>query len=367
MPHHCIRRLMAGTSVAFSLLVLGCIDKETASTQGTSLYVFDSAESASTRVLIWDNVDAAATSGGSPTRTLKGAAFDKVKSLAWGGLCLDASNARLYLVSEAGDVLRVERIRAQNGTIVNPAELVTFRLGRSEDRLSGGTFGQAAVDPRTGTLYVTESNDSAARIWQVDNPGSLGEGSVVTLKKLEKEGLEDQKGTGVAVSPDGGIYAYFDNGGQIRDAGMTMFDGPRLRKGTSSGFAQNTSVIIGDRSGLDKYGCLAYDFGNQKLFLARYMEGGRFQGSPIVVFNPSQFSIGYNQSPSSMVGGATLTHLRVISHAGNKDWLAGSSMVEGKGSSEVLLWKSPLSGGTAMKLEAGTGVSIRGLGLDGSN
>jgi hypothetical protein len=364
------RGLMLASAAVVSLLI-SCIDPETSgATKGAALYVFDAADTAASRVLIWDNLGGVydGSAGTTPTRALTGSAIDRVKNLAWGGMCLDPNSNRLYLVSQAGDVVRVERIRSQNGTLTSVQDVVSFRLGQTSDRLTNGTFGQASVDFQTGMLYVTESNDSDARIWMV-SPSQVSDGGVVSLNNVTNAGPADSQGTGVAAVPGGTLYAYFGNGGTIRDPSQTGFDGPRLRRGAASGgFTHTSNVLIGGATQLAAYGALAYDFGNNRLYLARHLADSKATGAPIQVYSPSQFSQGFNQAPTATLGDATLNGLRVIAHSGStSDWLVASSMSAGVGTNIVYLWKGASLGGAPKSLLVGSAVSVRGLALDGSN
>ena len=135
-------------------------------------------------------------------------------------------------------MVRVERVRNQSGTLSSTNDIVSFSLGSgSADRLSGGKFGQASVDPSSGTLYVTESNDSESRVWVVASPQNYGLNDVVTRQSIGMPG--DKLGTGVAAW-QGAVYAYFGDGNSVVAPDQTQYTGARLRKGNSSGFLTST-------------------------------------------------------------------------------------------------------------------------------
>jgi len=355
------------------LASLGCVDPEDADgggTGGTSLYVFDSSDGATNRVLVYSDVAALfEDSSVQPSRRMRGSKIDRVKNLAWGGMCFDPDGNRLYLVSEAGDVVRIEYARTQNGDVSNMNEIFSFRLGTSDsERLSNGKFGQASLDSRDRVLYVTESNSSEARVWVIRNPQTAMDGSSVSAsEQLFTSG--DKGGTGV-VAYNGVVYAYFDDGSNIPDYGSgRSYAGPRLRKGNSSAFSGNP--IIGDagdsvnKTLLAKYGCLATDL-DGNVYMARHMSDAGASGNAILYFKPGTFNPGLNQAPDDKFG--AMSRLRIISHAVKKDWLAGAESDGDNGGGTLLLWKSPSSSArTSKSVPLGSSVSIRGLALDGSN
>ena len=245
----------SGVCLALSLMLgvfSGCVDPGQAgggSTSGTALYAFDAADGSTNRVLVWDNLSNFYDSDTllATTRTISSDQFAKVKNLAWGGLAVDGSGNRLWMVGEAGDVVHVERIRQQTGAILT-AEAVHFTLGNSSDRLPSGKFSQSALDPVTGTLYVMETSDSEARIWVVSSPAFLPDGFVVSPgTKISVQG--DKGGTGLAAS-GGQVYAFFVDGNQIQFSTET-FTGARLRRGEASGFL-SSNVLIGSNTALRK-------------------------------------------------------------------------------------------------------------------
>jgi hypothetical protein len=365
-----ILRSLFGASLALLLPLASCVDIEQGggSTSGTSFYVFDASDTPSAgRIRVWDDASALFANGSAgPDRTLRGTLLDKVKTLGWGGMCIDATSNRMFLVSEAGDVVRVERLRNQNGTLSSTNDIVNFSLGSgSADRLPSGKFGQAAIDPSSGTLYVTESNDSESRVWVVTSPERYGLNDVVQRQSIGMPG--DKQGTGVAAW-QGSVYGYFGDGNPVIGSDLTQYNGARLRKGNASGFGTTTIYpIVGPNTQLGKYGAMAFDSGNNQLYLARHLTDAVATGAPILIFPIGQFTIGLNQPPDKTLGsGAGFDNLRILAHAGNKDWLAGATSDAGAPGSKLYLWKNPLSAATPRTVEM-YGTAIRGMAFDGNN
>ncbi|MCL1894323.1 MAG: hypothetical protein FWG02_08840 [Holophagaceae bacterium] len=381
MTKHKLIGCLSSLMVAIGLS-LGCVDPDDAeggsNTGGTSLYVFDASDGTTSRVLVYSDIATLFNNPETePSRRIRGTKIEKVKNLAWGGMCFDTNGNRLYLVSEAGDVVRIDRARSQNGDISSPIDIVSFMLGSSDnERLANGKFGQATVDPRTSALYVTESNSSNSRIWVVSNPGNLYDGESVSSSSTITS-IGDKGGTGVALGTDGSVYAYMDDGIYINNplSGVS-YSGPRLRKGTSSGFSAITSLIIGDssysvnRTKLAKYGCLAVD-SDGYVYLARHMiESGLDKWEDedaILVFSPGQFNPGMDQPPDRTF--ATMNNLRVISHAVTKDWMVGAQSHGDFGFGNIRIWRAPSSqnGMTSIEFSIGSSSAVRGLALDGNN
>ena len=374
-----------GIGLTFGL-GMACVDPDDdgggGSTSGTALYVFDASAGATNRVLVYTDVAALFEAGTGedspqtvqPTRQMRDSRFDNnVRNLAWGGMCFDPNGNRLILVSKTGEVVRVERARSQNGTIPSQ-EIASFSLGASDsERLSSSEFGQASIDARDGTLYVTEFNSSDTRVWVVRNPSSYIDGSSVSSGDLLFVS-GDKNGTGVAAR-NGDVYAYFDSGGVITPPLLgTSYTGPRLRRGTASGFPNDilnpTSLIIGTTDNnitrLAKYGTLALD-NSDNVYMARHLTDAAVSGDAILVFRAGDFYPGLNQAPGRVFGAGT-SNLRVITHAVTKDWLAGALSNGDNGTDAIVLWRAP-SAASPQKGEyrIGSGASIRGLALDGSN
>jgi hypothetical protein len=361
-----------GASLALGLclaLLGGCVDPEQGAggaTGGTALYAFDTAEGATNRVLIWDNLPAAFEGDALPatSRSISSDQFTKVKNLAWGGLMVDSSGNRLWMVGETGDVVRVERIRQQSGSIPT-AEAVSFKLGNSSDRLNNGKFSQAALDPSNGALYVMETSDSDARVWVVSNPLVYRDGDTVT--QPSKIGISgDKAGTGLAAA-GGSVFAFFNEGNQIQFSTET-FSGPRLRSGSASGFAPG-SVLIGSSTRLYRYGSLALDTSNNRIYFAAHNQDTGLSGAPISVFTFGQFGSNPNQAPDrGTLGTPSMNAIRVLAHPGNKDWLAALDSLSGEAPTNVIrLFKGP--SGSSMTVKAFTldaAVKLKGVALDGN-
>lgn len=359
-----LRALRFALGGVLSALCLSCVNPEDTGggVSGTALYVFDGASGA---ILVWDDVNAleASTTLPNATRRLTGALLTNNRTLAWGGLCLDPSRNRLYLVSETGTVIRIEGVSRKQGDLSSVQDIVSFTLDTS-DRLSEGVFAQAAVDPQDGTLYITENGKSSCRIWVVSDPGSLSNGATVPLQALQASG--DTGGTGVAAA-QGSVYAYASTGGSVTTPALEVLSGSRLRRGTRSGF---TAVLLGDRTTLGdagSQGCLALDTGNNLLYVAR-KNPALTTGGPIAVFELGAFTLGYDQAPRSQLGTwADQGNLRIIAHAGAKDWLVGATEVAGAPSDRIWIWKRPSAGGAPKAFDLGNGIQVRGLALDGSS
>ncbi len=360
---------LGGALLALSLLT-ACRDAvEGGSTGGTALYVFDGGSSATSRVLVWSDLDTlAAAPATAPDREISGTLLDDVKTLAWGGMAFDQVGSRLFLVSQTGKVVRIERARTAQGSLSSTSDIASFTLD-SSDRLSGGVFSQASVDPQTGTLYVAEhsTSASASQIWVIANPGAIANGGTVSLQALSTSG--DTGGTGVAAAA-GTVYGFFDGGSTVTDPLNTQLSGPRLRSGGASGW---TRVLVGSatRLGAGSAGSLAYDLSGQRLFVSRIDAGQPAGSGPVLIFSPSDFTSGYDREPSggSLGSWAGQPGLRILAHGGTKDWLVGAS--DGAQSGAVpyrfFLWKAPVAGASPVTVDLATTAVIRGLALDGNN
>lgn len=351
-----------GATVVMLLLQLGCIDPiGGTSVSGTTLYAFDGATG---DVLVWNDASVVydGTTLPAPDRTISGNSLDQVKALGWGGMAMDPTNNRLFLVTASGKVARIDRIRTQSGALTSTNDIVLFTLGSSSERLSGGVFGQAAVDPSNGTLYVTETTDTDAHIWAVSNPGNILDGTTVPLIQVRATSGTDIKATGVAAS-QGSVYAYFGGGDNVINNG-TSYSGGRIRKGSSS-FTQ--VVVNSDSAVLGTTGSLGLDSSNSLLYVARRTSAGAVGDPPILVYKLGRFTSGFNQANDATLGTAAgQPNLRFITHAGSKDWLAGGNMVGTAGSTTILLWRNPSVGDSPKAFEYAGG-QILGLALDGSN
>lgn len=376
-----LRRILglAGAALASLFLSQACVDVgEGGATSNTALYIYDGGGHA---VKCWEDTAslyANITTGGDlgPQRTITSATItDTIKSPAIGGVCLDISSKRLFLVDSTGAVVRIERADKQNGSLSSLTDIATFTLDSSE-RLQGSSFGQAAVDPQTGSLYVTENGTSQTRIWVVSNPGAyggLGQPSTVPLRALQTTGVDaggpDTGGTGVAVG-QGAVYAYFAGGASVPSpSGGSPYTGARLRSGSASAFS--SAVIVGASTTLEDTatgGCLALDTGNNAVYVLRANTHAA-SGGPICVFTAGAFTSSYDQTPSRYLGSLTgQPDLRIIAHGGNKDWLGGAAYgsVTKVFSNQIWLWKNPSQGGEPHTLTLGS-ATISGLAFDGSN
>lgn len=357
---------LAGALLAIAFLGLACVDVPGGGTTGsTVLYAYDNNNH---QLIGWDASTFYDSDSPITLKTVSSTVFtNQMGNLSWGGLCLDSSNNRLYLVNETtGDVVRVNNIRGQNGTI--PATsfdvVATFTLGASSnERLSGGKFGQAAVDPGTGTLYVSESNASETRIWVVANAANLAQDSTVAASNTVKV-TGDKTCTGVAAGRSL-LYAYFDSGSGI---GPDQIDGPRLRKGDSTGFPFDTSVAVGPNTTLGKYGTLALDLGNNFLFVARHNMDSLTSGNPVLAFSIGNFNGGiYNQAPDFTLGtAADQGSIRVLAHPGNKEWLAALNSSGENPANVIHIWKLPRDK-SAAKIKNITSALFKGIAFDGNN
>jgi hypothetical protein len=358
--------------VAAALLgMVGCVDKPGAGdTSGTRVYVYDNT---SGTVKVWDDALTlyTSTTTPSPTRTLSGGSISNRAPLAWGGLAVDTSANRLYLVSATGVVTRIERVSTQNGAITQASDISTFNLGDpGTDRFSSGSvFGQAAMNPGTGTLYVFESSADriSTRVWVVPAAGTVT-GTVPKTNAIG--GTGNDKGFGGVASGQGAqFYSFFAGGDTIYDyLNQNPQDGPRIRTG-SSGF---TNVIVGATTLLSDtsttYGSLAFDSGNSVLYVSR--EASSASLPAVLVFSNAQLTGSIlNPAPARSLGDTAdqLPLLRFITHAGTKDWLAGGNVVTGAGTNNLFLWKAPSAGGVATRITLDSGVQVGGIALDGSN
>jgi hypothetical protein len=361
-------RFLLGLMASLLLLVPGCKDPNAASggTSGAALYAYDST---SAEVFVWTDLStvyASTTTTVAPTKTILSSVFSsKITNLAWGGLCLDSQNAYLYLVSDTGNIVRVRNIRSQSGTLAS-ADVVSFSLSNT-GRLASSTFGQASLDAQNNRLFVTENSSSGTQIWVVNNASSQVQDASVDLQALQMSG--DSGGTGVAAA-SGAVYAFMNNGSTVGT--LVTYSGPRLRKGTSSGFT-DANTLIGSSTLIGEYGSLALDTGNGYLFVARHNTDAGATSAPIQVFTTGMFGNAYNQAPYATLGSATAqSDLRVLSHAGTKDWLVG---LRGNGTATttptaygtIWIWKSPLGGTAAVTITASPTTSLfRGLAVDGN-
>jgi len=356
-------RSLLGLAASILILLTGCKEPDGASggTSGAALYAYDSTSSA---VYVWTDLSTLYSSTATtvaPTKQITSSVFSsKITSLAWGGLCFDASHGYLYLVSDTGSIVRVGNIRSQSGTVAS-YDVVSFSLSDT-GRLTSSTFGQVALDAQNDRLYITENGTSSTQIWVVNNASSQVQSASVALQALHYSG--DTGGTGVAAA-SGSVYAFLLSGDTV--GSLVTYSGPRLRKGTASAFT-DAGTIIGGSTLLGKYGALALDTGNGYLFVGRHNADAGATTAPIQVFTTGMFGQAYNQAPTSTLGSTTdQADLRVLAHAGTKDWLAGLSGQGTTAYGKIHVWKSPM-GGTAAKVVAAspTTAVFKGLAIDGN-
>jgi hypothetical protein len=366
-----LRRILgiAGAACAVLFLQLACVDpKEGASVSDTSLYVFDGA---SGKVLVWEDVSQVHSSASLPAadRILSGSSLLQVKALGWGGMAMDHAHNRLLLVSQTGKVVCINRVRSQNGSLSSLTDITLFTLGSSSDRLgSNSVFGQASVDTSTGTLYVTETTETDARIWVVANPGSIHDGATVPLSQIRASSGTDIKGTGVAAA-QGRVFAYFGGGDNITNLNGNTFSGARVRLNMGSFFPAASQVLVYPDDTLGTTGSLGLDTfsDTNMLYVLRIASSGSVGDPPILLYKIGRFTGGFDQGTDATLGTATsLPNLRFISHAGIKDWLAGADMVGGSGSARLWLWRNPSLGGSPNGFDLAGG-QILGIAFDGSN
>ncbi len=377
---------------ALALLgALGC----KGSSGGSTLYVYDNTSSS---VLVWDDINTvytaaqASTPAAAADRTITSSLISGM-DLAWGGLAVDTTSNRLYLVTETGVVWVITQASTQNGAITSTTYITSFNLGLAgQDQFTGGSvFGQASVDGGSNTLYVTETatDGSATRIWKISNASTVasnyGPSHTFTPPATYTIGTgTDTFGCGVAAVPGGNAFGLMGGGGLLYNGLTTSYNGARLRvtqSGTfnASPYITNGGVLIGSATELGAplaYGGLGYDSQNSALYVFAPTSSSPTDAE-ILVFNNSVFSIGLDQPPTRTLGdtAGALATLRTISHPANSDWLLGatftpdttSAIGAGTGEGTLLLWKAPSKGGAAVSATM-TGTSeIRGMNVGGTN
>lgn len=367
-----VRRYLVGLAAALPLLLTGCIKSGSGTpgaTTGTALYLFDGAAS---QILVWKDLSATYSAAATPAAdlTLTSAALSRSKPVAWGGMALDTQRNCLYLLYQDGSVIRINQLRSQSGSILSN-NLVLFTLDSSQ-RLTGSVFGQLALDPQSDTLYACESGTSGtSRVWSVSQPETISNSATAPFTIIS----DDESGTGsVGVAAgQGTAFAYFAGGNQVvTGGGVNTYNGPRLRKGTSSAFG-TANVIIGGSTGLDQSttGSLALDTAGNTLFVG--LDTGSTStnsptaGAPVVAFQTGQFGLSPNQAPKFWLGNAAMGAIMALSHAGTKAWLVGLQSAKGAGIQTILVWQQPASGVAAKSLVLGPSTSqYLAAALDGS-
>jgi len=372
---------LAWAALASLSLQVACVDKKNGDTGSASLYVFDGNTNS---VKAWDDVSAlydlgsgATAPAASRTITLSSLLGSGIE-LGWGGMALDSTNQRLYLVSSDGSrVMRVNSVGTQSGTPAYDAQngYILFSLDNAgPGSLSKGVFGQASVNSN-GDLYVTEYDSTGkSQIWLVPYASQV---NGTTISTGVVTGVTGDTGcTGVAVNGTQAVYAYYDNGSDITLTDSTIYSGERLRSGTpSSGFSSASSNVILDLktdatsvTELYKYGCLAFDSSSSGLlYVAR-----QAASDPVLVFNPGDFGTSPQDiAPDTKLTGPTSGLLRIIAHAGQKDWMVGAESTDtsnttGAGASKLWIWKAPSAGDTNLYVTLPGSLTVLGLALDGS-
>jgi hypothetical protein len=375
------------------LAALGCV-KDTGG--GTTLYVYDNASSS---VLVWNDVNKVysaakgATTVPAADRTIVNG-LNPSDDLAWGGLAMDSTSNRLYLVTTIGQVYVINKASTQHGTVSALSDIISFNLGQSgvDPYSAGSVFEQAAVDGTSNTLFVLESaaDGSATRVWRVTNASQMSNGAVLTPAAQYTVGIStDTFGCGVATIPGGNLYGLFGGGGTIYNGlGTIAYSGARLRQGSGGSFPSSlgnlysSGVVVGALTelGSPQYGSLAYD--SQKSALYTFAPSvASPTSSSILVFTTGSFSAGLNVAPSRTLAVPALpfnggTSLRTISHPADGDWLLGtyftlapttSVIGDGTGSTYLAIWDAPSGGGAGYTASIPGTTEIRGMAIGGTN
>lgn len=362
------------------LALAGCKGKDSGGTAGTALYLYDNANS---QVLVWKDMDTLYTDATAATPTVPGAdltltsaQFSNIGTLAWGGMAFDPSGGRLYLVSETnGTIVRIDSLRSLPTGGISNSYIAIITLDSSQRISTSSTFGQAAVDPATGTLYISEyvaGGGSSSQIWAITNPSQYpanGISTQATATQVYVLGKTDNGGMG-ATAGQGSVYGYFSGGNTIT-SGTSTYGGARLRQGgASGGFPIATGVLAGDQTGIQNSttGTLAFDSSDSLVFVG--VDTSTFtSGAPVLAFPTGLFSLSANQPPSFGLGDSSLSHLRVLAHPGNKDWLAGLTDPSGTGTGtgSIVVWRTPSTKtATTESITLGGSTSIyRGAAFDG--
>jgi hypothetical protein len=416
------RPFLSAPILAATLLgTLSCVDHD----EVDGLYVFDGA---SRTIMIWakpEQLLAAARKGKpapEPDRTLRSGALAGI-NLAMGGMTLDPSRKRLYLVTERGTVYVVPNPGEKRddpmdkdkgkGKGKDADEILSFKLKSAGDheRTGAPTFGQASVDPGTDVLYVMENGRDTARIWHVANVSRIANGATVDSRGNTSRADEDRRGIGVAAGPGHQFYALFGAGDRTDDGFGNGTEGPRLRLGEHKGDHpafqprnghRDHHLVAGDATLLDRswrYGSLAYSRPHHCVYVLAGPRAGKAQPG-ILVFNDSQFQGSLDQAPARILEKVP-DGLTILAHHAHTDWLAGAGTdragdpdehrdpdrdrdrrdrdpdrdrerrratsrtrkaKQPTGGAALYLWKSPSEGGEPVKLSPlAPGIAIRGL------
>jgi hypothetical protein len=386
--------LLAVPLVLASLGTTGCVDPKGGKTGSTPIYVYDNLTK---RVLVWDDINTLYDLGSGaaapkPDRIITSSLISSLGTLAWGGMVMNPSTNELLLVDEAGNVVRIEKAASQNGSLTNIQDIASFTLGdASSDRLTNSVFGQAAIDPSTGTFYVCENGSSNAfRVWAVTSPNGIASGGKASLNTLSAPlNGTDYTATGVASAGSGNVYVFASQGNVIQDSLGDKYYGPRLRLSIGTSFPFIGKVLVGDPTqfwdgtNFPAWGTLGYDSSLAKIYVARPYNSDPKQKA-ILIFTPSQLNTGsLDQAPSDALPEAStaLPNLRVISHARTKDWLVGIDQDSSSSPANtdltlntLRLWKQPSQKGASIPITLGpftvngisTSVGVRAVAMDGS-
>ncbi|HET6329699.1 MAG TPA: hypothetical protein VFF76_02835 [Holophagaceae bacterium] len=364
------RHLLLGLTAALPLLLVSCIKgtgSSSGATNGTVLYLFDGAAS---QILVWKDLSTAYSAATTPAAdlTLTSTALTRSQPVAWGGMTVDTQRNHLYLLYQDGSVIRIDQLRSQSGTIIS-SNLAVFTLDSSQ-RLTGSVFGQLALDAQNDKLYACEHGTSGtSRVWAVSQPDAIANSGVAAFATVS----DDESGTGSvgAAAGQGAVFGYFAGGNQVI-SGISTYNGPRLRKGTSGAFVPG-NVLIGDTTGLDQSatGSLALDTANSMLFVG--LDAGSTTansptaGAPVLAFQTGQFGLAPNQQPKFWLGSSSTGAIMALSHAGTKAWLVGLQGSKSAGIQTILVWQQPASGVAAKALVIGpSSAQYLAAALDGS-
>ena len=388
---HRIFQGFAWAAVAALMLSTACVDNTDGSiTAGSApVYLYDGG---TTSVLVWKDVSTLYDLGNGGTapaadRTLNGTVIATIGTLAWGGMALDTSIDRLYLVSATGTLVRVKSASTQSGA-PSTSDAASFNLTR---KLTDSTFGQ--ISAQNSYLYLTEYTSSESQIWVIPASALESAGGTITSTtsgvSLIAPPSAENRAYGLAVLKNGtasaNLFAYFEGGNSYTDTlNNKTYSNQRIRcGGASSGFLTEVTkqVIWGstastsDSTRLGKWGCLALDYMNDDLFVAVHNTdaGKPASTGSVLVFATSAFSStdGLDRAPDRTLAGGD--DLRIIAHAGSKDWLLGANGVSAvtsgdpdTGTNKLWIWKAPSAGDTHVTLSLGSNVLVQGLALDGS-
>jgi hypothetical protein len=416
------RPCLSAPILAAALLgALSCTDSD----EADGLYVFNGADRS---ILVWADPEVLLAAGREgkpapkPDRTLTSRELAGA-TLAMGGMTLDTSRDRLYLVTERGTVFVVLRPGTRQGDLKRKDDIISFKLKQTGDQEGSGApvFGQASVDPATDVLYVMENGRRSARVWHVPKVSQMADGATVDSQGHTSRAGEDRRGIGVVAGSGHQFYALFGTGDRTDDGFGNGTEGPRLRLGEHKGGQpafqarngrRDHHLVAGDATLLDRswrYGSLAYSRAHHCVYVLAGPQAGK-EPPGILVFNDGQFHGSLDQAPARRLGKVP-EGLGIIAHAPMADWLVGagadrasvldraedkdtdkdraSDPEDGKngnprdpqrrrgtsrarndrrkaGGAALYLWKSPSEGGEPVKLSPlAPGIAIRGLAFGG--